>query len=79
MNINTVEQIKKYYGMEKNKEHLIQLMKQGDFLKCCEDKGYIYAVKIGENKGMDVMLKVALKNNEVEIMSVFEQQQIGAA
>jgi hypothetical protein len=79
MNINQIEQIKKFFGMEKNKERLLQMMKQGDFLKCCEVNGYIYAVKIGENKDMDVMLKVAMKNNEIKIMNAFEQQKIGAA
>jgi hypothetical protein len=79
MNINQIEQTKKFFGMKKNKERLLQMMKQSDFLKCCEVKGYIYAVKIGENKGMDVMLKVAMKNNEIEIMNAFEQRQIVAA
>jgi hypothetical protein len=45
----------------------------------CEIKGYVYAAKIGENKSMDVILKVAMKNNEIEIMNAFEQPQIVAA
>jgi hypothetical protein len=72
-----IERIKKFFGMEKNKQRLIKLLKsEGEYLEFIEKKGYIYAVKIGEAEGKDVMLKVAMLNGKFEIMNAFTRQQV---
>lgn len=71
MSYSQIEQMKKYYGMKKNKERLIQMMKKGQFVELNNVKGFIYAVKIGESYGENVMMKVAMKNGNIEIMDTY--------
>lgn len=67
-----IEEMKRFFGMEKNKERLIDLMKtEGEYLKFSEKQGYIYGVKIGESGGGDVMLKVAMKAGHIEILNSY--------
>lgn len=66
-----IEKIKKYFEMKRNKERLIELMKQGEYLEFVESLGFIYGVKIGEAEGNDLMLRVAMKNGEIKVMDAY--------
>ncbi len=75
MSNQQIEKIKNFFAMKKNKSRLLEMMKNGEYLQFSEVKGFIYAVKIGEANGMDIMLKVAMLNGQLEIMNAFEKMQ----
>lgn len=72
MSVQQVEKIKKYFENKRNKERLIELMKQGEYLEFVESLGFIYGVKIGEMEGNNLMLRVAMKNGAFKIMDAYQ-------
>lgn len=71
-----IEKIQKFFGMKRNKERLLELLKnKGEFLEFKEKVGFFYAVKIGEVEGMDVMLKVCMFKGEFTILNAFKRMK----
>jgi hypothetical protein len=72
-----IEKIQKFFGMKRNKERLLNLLKrEGEYLEFKEKIGYIYAVKIGEVEGgMDVMLKVAMLGGNLTVLDAFMREK----
>lgn len=67
-----VEKFIKHFSFKRNKERLLNLLKtEGEYVEFIEGSGYIYAVKIGEADGNDVMLKVNMYNGELTIVDAF--------
>lgn len=67
-----VEKFIKHFSFKRNKERLLNLLKtEGEYVEFIEGSGYIYAVKIGEADGNDVMLKVNMYNGELTIIDAF--------
>lgn len=72
-----IEQIQKYFGMKNNKERLLKLLKtDGEFLEFREKVGFIYAVKIGEAEGMEVMLKIAMLAGNFTIQYAYKRAKV---
>lgn len=72
MTTTQIENMKKFFGMKRNKERLLALLKsEGEYVEFKEKKGFIYAMKIGESEGMDVMLKVSMLAGKFEILDAF--------
>lgn len=65
--------IKAFFENKRNRERLIQLMKAGNYVEFVEDLGFIYAIKIGEMEGMDLMLRVSMLAGEFQIHDAFLQ------
>lgn len=71
-----IERIQKFFGMKNNKERLLNLLKnEGEFLEFKEKVGFIYAVKIGEAEGMDVMLKIAMLSGNFTVLNAFKRHK----
>lgn len=74
MSQNQIEKIRNFFGMDKNKERLLTLLKkEGEYLEFSELKGFVYAVKIGEAENSEVMLKVAMRQGRFEILNAFQR------
>lgn len=71
-----IEKMKNFFSVKRNKDRILNLLKQeGEYVEFKEKVGFIYAVKIGEAEGMDVMLKVSMLNGEFNILNAFNRFQ----
>lgn len=73
MNKEQLKRVKVYFENKRNRERLLKLMKDGNFVEFDENIGFIYAIKIGEMESKDLMLRVSMLAGEFKIHEAFLQ------